>query len=270
MPTLWPTVNDQIRSERIRRGGLGCARGYAFTLIELLVVIAIIALLIGILLPALASARNSARIAVCGSNQRQISLLWHYYLEDHKEAFPYFALGVDNITWKYGGNPDWWKTNPPSRPLTPYTDNPEMFRCPSDRPIRKLAGGYVTVGSSGTVYNTYEYTGNSYLGNHVLLQAAVNPSDWILSGIHLADIEVSHSRLILAGDPQWYYATNEPQYEADFHDRDNKINITFVDGHVDFVQVEEDTRETDSYGWIFFKTIPKGWEQYFEEEETEE
>lgn len=59
-----------------------------FTLIELLVVISIIALLIGILLPALGAARNSARAISCASNQRQLGLSMYVYLSDHKEYFP--------------------------------------------------------------------------------------------------------------------------------------------------------------------------------------
>ena len=61
----------------------------AFTLIELLVVIGIIAVLIGLLLPVLASARDSARGSACLSNQRQLMIAVHNYAGDHDDRIPY-------------------------------------------------------------------------------------------------------------------------------------------------------------------------------------
>lgn len=69
----------------------------AFTLIELLVVIAIIAVLIGLLLPTLASSRRTARATVCGATQRSIAQGFALYSNDHKELVipSYTMTGLD-------------------------------------------------------------------------------------------------------------------------------------------------------------------------------
>lgn len=66
----------------------------AFTLIELLVVIAVIALLIGILLPALAGARLSARSLTCGARLKQMGIATSMYLDDFDNALPQVIVEV--------------------------------------------------------------------------------------------------------------------------------------------------------------------------------
>ena len=60
----------------------------AFTLIELLVVIAVIALLLGILVPTLASAREAARGVICQNNLRTLGIAFQGYRDDHQGRFP--------------------------------------------------------------------------------------------------------------------------------------------------------------------------------------
>ncbi|MFI4860324.1 MAG: DUF1559 domain-containing protein [Phycisphaerales bacterium JB063] len=68
---------------------------FGFTLIELLVVISIIAVLIGILLPALGAARKSARLSQCASNLKQIATALNTYSTDNKGIMPACRMDVD-------------------------------------------------------------------------------------------------------------------------------------------------------------------------------
>jgi prepilin-type N-terminal cleavage/methylation domain-containing protein len=74
---------------------------FGFTLIELLVVIAIIALLIGILLPALGKARKAARLAICGSNLKQVGVAVNSYAADFEDKIASFSWNIGNYTTEY-------------------------------------------------------------------------------------------------------------------------------------------------------------------------
>ena len=192
----------------------------AFTLIELLVVISIIALLIGILLPALGAARDTARQAVCLSNQRQVAVAMNTYVVENKEFFPaayvypaqsWDGTGKAKLRWNLA---DQQGSNPPEGYLHwSYTLfaggslGSDAFTCPtmengghpatnaSDAAI--LPDGYQQgPGDVDAQVDTLAYTANEFIiprnkfsvnqpgvgRNNQLVQAVwvTNPSDMIM------------------------------------------------------------------------------------------
>jgi prepilin-type processing-associated H-X9-DG protein/prepilin-type N-terminal cleavage/methylation domain-containing protein len=111
-------------------------RPVGFTLIELLVVISIIALLVGILLPALGAARKTAQNAVCLSNERQVGVAIGAYAADNKDFVVLWrswniAPPIGNPAWgatgSFIGDRVWTSTIV----IGGYGAERDMFKCPS-------------------------------------------------------------------------------------------------------------------------------------------
>jgi len=160
-----------------RAGGPGPSRGHAavsterresvrsraFTLLELLVVMAIIGVLVGLIVPAMASARRQALSASCGAHLHELATAFQMYAEDNAGlAMPLSFWSVDVV----GSGPVvyWWGTND-SRGvdyrrgfLWPYLQSgltgSSVFACP-----QQPWGSYRPQGSARTVTSTYGYNG---------------------------------------------------------------------------------------------------------------
>jgi prepilin-type N-terminal cleavage/methylation domain-containing protein/prepilin-type processing-associated H-X9-DG protein len=218
-------------------GTASCHGAAGFTLIELLVVIAIIAILAGMLLPALAKSKEKARQTQCTSNMRQVTLAHKLYTDDHDGVFMMHGKpGGSPRNVFYATNPDvtYW---PDTFRNEGYLKDFRVFECPTvSFWTNKLALGmnYPEIGTwlVGKVReaevrkptDTVAFADAQAVRN----PTEPNPDKWIPANDTLGGREWV---CILIRCPNSAEYNSLPQRPVNRHN--HRCNLGFVDGHAE-------------------------------------
>ena len=209
-----------------------------FTLIELLVVIAIIAILAGMLLPALNQARERARGISCTNNFKTIGTGFVFYFDDNNGCIPPYTGMVTSDA----SGPAWWKENPTYGLITQYITgnsnnavlggwgckngvlNVSKYRCPS-RTAETRQGSEVLIGGIG-MNNQLHWKANS--PKNYRATTAKMPSRSML----LMERKITYGRCDFSVSYNFNELTGSTgETLADFP-HSNQCNVLFLDGHV--------------------------------------
>jgi len=218
-------------------------RRRGFTLIELLVVIAVIAILAGLLLPALGRGQRAALTAACVGNLRQLQLASLSYAQDHADALPpnnfVFIVGdtnapaLTNQSWAPGDvTRDTTPDNLRASVLQPYLGSTAVFRCPADRTqIFSPERGHRVPRTRSYNMNVWLNCELEWAGARTVAEASRPAAAGVFAFIDTHERSIVDATFGITQNDGGFYSSRWIDQPSDRHRQG--ANLSFVDGHVE-------------------------------------